>query len=654
MVQRPLFLSVAALLLVAFVGLALVRTVWRGPGPGPVETDDPRLYFPTVFRNVQPGVQYVGDDSCTGCHADVSATYHRHSMGRSAAPIGSQASIQRYDTVTGNPFVAEGLRYSVEERQGRVFHKEQVPGPGGRALAEREAEVAFTIGSGERGVSYILNQDGYLFQSPISWYAQKNRWGLSPGYEDRPWHFDRILTADCLFCHCNRLEPIAHTRNRYAVPLPAHLALGCERCHGPGALHMQQQQVVEGVDRTIVNPRHLEPALAEAVCQQCHLQGQVRVLARNRQPFDYRPGLPLQLFWDVFEWAQPQEDQPQAVGHVEQMHSSRCYIESGKANAQARMQLTCTSCHDPHQLPEQDKKVVYYRQKCLACHQEAGCSLPSEVRLARNKVDSCTACHMPRSLSRDIAHTAVTDHRILRDGAPPRGSPASSSSGLLVSFYASRPELIREEAARNLGLALAQQAQNVAPGPLRLRRSEEAIPLLDEATLRARDDVNAWEALVHARTTQGFWYDALRTSKVVLNRAPEREATLVDAAVAAEHLEQYPVAREHWQRGIAVNPWRASYHFSLARMLAAERQWSQAREAAATAVRLEPGNPEYRLLLLLAHLRTGERSRAMQGMDVLVAMPENRDLLRRWFTEQSFLQPEERSLFLGRIAELSR
>src|SRR5207253_975908 len=78
-----------------------------------------------------------------------------------------------------------------------------------------------------------------------------------------------------------------------------------ERCHGPGELHVQRQRERRTEpgdwDDTIVNPSRLEPALREAVCEQCHLQGQARVLRRGRGVFDYRPGLPLHLSWTVFE-----------------------------------------------------------------------------------------------------------------------------------------------------------------------------------------------------------------------------------------------------------------------------------------------------------------------------------------------------------------
>ena len=54
------------------------------------------------------------------------------------------------------------------------------------------------------------------------------------------------------------------------------------------------------VDTTIVNPRHLERSLREAVCEQCHLEGEARTVRHGRGLDDFRPGMPLELFWSVF------------------------------------------------------------------------------------------------------------------------------------------------------------------------------------------------------------------------------------------------------------------------------------------------------------------------------------------------------------------
>ena len=68
--------------------------------------------------------------------------------------------------------------------------------------------MKYALGSGTRGISYLIEHDGRLFQSPISWYGQKKQWDLSPGYDVNNLHFDRPIEPDCLFCHANRVEPI--------------------------------------------------------------------------------------------------------------------------------------------------------------------------------------------------------------------------------------------------------------------------------------------------------------------------------------------------------------------------------------------------------------------------------------------------------------
>src|SRR2546426_5301569 len=162
-----------------------------------------------------------------------------------------------------------------------------------------DAEVQFVLGSGTNGKSYLIGSDGYLFQSPISWYAQKKIWDLSPGFGNL-YPRQRPITAECLFCHCNRALPEEHSLNHYREPIFEGYSIGCERCHGPGELHVKKQErnePPEGADDSIVNPARLPPALREAVCQQCHLLAENRILPPDRQAFDYRPGLPLHEFW---------------------------------------------------------------------------------------------------------------------------------------------------------------------------------------------------------------------------------------------------------------------------------------------------------------------------------------------------------------------
>jgi hypothetical protein len=351
------------------------------------------------YKNTRPGVAFVGDKDCARCHAEIAESFHQHPMGRSMA-----TPVEVMPGVNGLVFEVNDLAYSIEHRDGRVFHQETRKGGSGGVLARTEAEVRYVMGSGRRGYSFLVEREGGLFQSPIAWYTQGQKWDLAPGYRGRNQHFGRPITQQCLFCHTNRFDisdgqpPIFHG-----------LTIGCERCHGPGELHSRRPESVAGKDLTIVNPVNLKPpALRENVCEQCHFQGTSRIDQAGHSLFDYRPGLPLEDFVFIsFRRANPARG-IRAVGHVEQMRESRCYRDSGG-------ELGCTSCHDPHRLPEPAARVAYYRNRCLECHLEHGCSLPRDARLARQPEDDCVACHMPQSPDTNVAHTALTDHMIPRD-----------------------------------------------------------------------------------------------------------------------------------------------------------------------------------------------------------------------------------------------
>src|SRR5207249_7167747 len=131
---------------------------------------------------VRPHVKYVGDDACGSCHVHsaIAKTFRRHPMGRSLAPIAAVSVKERLDAASGNPFTHSGLQYLVERRRERIVHRETLANSKRNVLAQIEQEVAYVLGSGTRGRAYLINRDGYLFQSPISWYTQKNAWDLSP------------------------------------------------------------------------------------------------------------------------------------------------------------------------------------------------------------------------------------------------------------------------------------------------------------------------------------------------------------------------------------------------------------------------------------------------------------------------------------------
>jgi hypothetical protein len=608
----------------AVAGMAAAIVAWRVAPPSASRRPARPLDVSSPYANTRPDVRYVGDEACARCHAGIAATYRRHPMGRSLSPVGA-AMAEPGDAADGRHlFKADGLEYSIERRDGRVFHCETRRDASGRVVARNEAEVRYVLGSGSQGASFLIDRDGFLFQSPISWYARGRGWDLSPGYQDSNPHFDRVVLPLCVYCHANRVEPVEGTMNRYRPPTFRGHAIGCERCHGPGELHVRRPGGSGGPDLTIVNPAALEPSLRDAVCEQCHLIGKQRVLKLDRREDDFRPGLPLDAVWSVFEQAEG-TGREKFVGQVEQMHESRCYRDGAG-------QLGCISCHDPHRRPGPEERVGYYRGRCLECHaDDRGCRLPAASRRERSRDDDCTACHMPRLGRSDIPHLAATDHRIpRRAGAAdrtPSGTEAKRPGELpLVLFHReSMDDRRRAEVGRDLGVALYSMGPAAAPA---------ALPLLDAALAARPDDVIARQAKGGVLGRLGRYAEGLAAFQEALALEPDCESALVGASELAALAGWPGDAIAARRRAIAINPWRASYRAALAALCFQSRDWPGAVAACREALRLNPFDLESRKLLFRALLHLNEREAAREEFRTLLDFdpPDRADLIQRFST----------------------
>jgi predicted CXXCH cytochrome family protein len=600
--------------------------VARRRTPTPAEGRLARLVAESPFQNVAPGVGYVGNAACARCHADVAESYREHPMGRSVARIAAAAGEGLRAAPAAAEFDAAGYHYTVERRAGRLVHREQRLN-GGEPVAAVEAAVAYALGSGERGYSFLVERDGFVAQSPVAWYAQEGRYDLAPGYDERNFHFERVILPGCLSCHVDGATPASGAHNRYATPLDLR-PIGCERCHGPGALHVGRPGLGSGsLDSTIVNPRHLAPVLRDAVCDQCHLQGADRFLRAGHKEGDFRPGLPLDEFAAVFVET-GSAGRSRAVGQVEQMHASRCYAASNGA-------LGCTSCHDPHRRPSPDERIEHYRASCLACHKTTSCRVPEPDRRARQPDDSCVVCHMPRRGARDVAHTALTDHRI-----PQRGTAVATPDAL--TDRGSRADPVERvwparaggpsglEADRDLGIALFHIARE------RWRRGgatdlvQRASVLLSASLAAWPDDVPALEANAHLLWMRGRTALAREAFRAGMALEKDNERLLEGSAALAGATGRRDDAVALLDQAAAVNPYCADYPRRLAVLHAEAGRWAESARAARAALALDISLVEAWIALVVAQARLGEVAAARDELRRLHAFdPAAADALRR-------------------------
>lgn len=382
--------------------------------------------------------------------------------------------------------------------------------------------LAYAIGSGNEGVSLLVNVNSFLFQAPVSWYSRRKQWDLSPGFEhDTTLTFDRGVGSDCLFCHTGKASPVSGTLNRYREPALASVAIGCGRCHGSSESHLKMPQ-----RGNIVNPVKLDVMRRDSVCEQCHLGGEARILNPGKRFEDYQPGMRLEEVFSTYV-AKQKTDALHVVGHAEGLAESACAIKSqGK--------LWCGSCHDAHQKPVNAKE--WHRQKCIECHAES-----SLTRHPLDK-DDCAACHMPRRKSYDGSHTAFTDHRIQR----PQKSGAKESSRKLVEW---RPvdSSFRE---RNLGLAYVSTGEKHASAQ---ELNEGLRILLQSRPTHIRDAaLNGAIGAVLMRKNAAI--DAVRFFRIAVEAEPARGANHLNLAAALMSAGQKDAARRSAEEALQLDP----------------------------------------------------------------------------------------------------
>lgn len=439
--------SVAAVLAAAAVaGWWYVRT--SRPATTADVTLPPLPVFDSPFLNTRPDAAYVGSEACRACHPGAFASHGQSGMGRSMADV--DPGKEPADGIFDHP--RSGRRYHVFRKDGQLWHRELLLAPGKTDVVLAEYPMRFVIGSGRFSRTYLAEIDGFLVESPLTWYSRQKSWGMSPGY-DRPDQngFERAIGEGCLVCHAGRAEALEGSLHRMKIAEPV---IGCERCHGPGGLHVEHwrdhpSSPFQGAaDCTIVNPARLPRDLADSVCQQCHLAGDARIMVRGRTQSDWRPGLPFEDFRVDYQ-LQIANAPMKVVGHVDQMQRSRCYQESAE--------LTCLTCHNPHHTPRPQERTDYYRAACLLCHEEQACRVDPHHRLKESPANDCVQCHMP-SVATEIQHHAFTHHRIgIHTAQRKEAAPAQQRAGVLQPVH-DLARLSAFDQQRALGMAYAELA----------------------------------------------------------------------------------------------------------------------------------------------------------------------------------------------------
>jgi len=468
----------------------------------------------------------------------------------------------------GPPSVSEPGRI-VHKLSGSTLTIEQNGAQMEHAVAQRgvtaKYPVSYSVGAGMVGYSYMVRLGKYLYQSPISYYSQTKSWDLTPGYEsERRVDFTHQVSSGCLFCHTGSVNLVTGTVNQFNDP--PFTAISCERCHGPSAEHLKNP-----VPGSIVNPAKLSGGYRDSVCEQCHLEGDARVLNPGRDWWDFQAGKATEsVFVTYLKRSDP--GNLRAVSQSELLARSQCAQRSGGA-------LWCGSCHNPHRETQHRAKEV--RDVCLSCHANL---FTAGLTTGRHQPASeCVSCHMPRLTPTNVAHSAVTDHSIPR--VPHK--QAAAAPGRLPELRAWREPANAEEGRRDLGLAYFELATSTKAAP------------------------------------------DLREAYQILAQLPPKKR-LVDPAVEADlgsvllAEDQVRLAVQLFQNALVLEPQNARYAYCLGTALERAGDSGNALKELRRSIELDPSQPDAYLALAEFYKRKGHDAESQAAIrEYLRFMPQN-------------------------------
>ena len=349
----------------------------------PIPRDFPRYdWQPTIAA---PDAHYAGDDACATCHPTESAHQSETLMAK-ALQRPEQSDVLRL-----NPRLTfKKGRYLYEIR--REGESEVYSVSDGQRTIVVPVLAAVGYGLGAVGQTFIVQYQGFLLESEVTYYDAIHGLDITPGHQSTTPEFlegalgIRLAWHDqkhCFACHATAAVNPTSLQLDHMSP-----GIHCEGCHGDGAAHIAAVKTGRAGDLDIFNPGSHGPSALNDFCGSCHRTVLAEKLLGTRGVQNVR--------FQGYRLAR-----------------SRCYADDAR--------ITCTACHNPHEPLVRTSRA--YDSKCLACH-ALGTSKQSHARPALAPgcpvaSKDCTSCHMPK-IEIPGTHAKFSDHwiRIMKAGSP--------------------------------------------------------------------------------------------------------------------------------------------------------------------------------------------------------------------------------------------
>ncbi len=553
------------------------------------------------YLNHHDSVQYVGTEKCAQCHQDKAETFLETGMGKSFDVASLFKTSAKFNN---NRPVYDTFRnlFYYPYWKGSEFMLMEYRLKGRDTVYKRIEKISYIIGSGHHTNSHFTEENGYLYQAPITFYTQKGQWDLPPGFEGgHNTRFNRQIGMECISCHNSLPTVDLKSENRY-LQLPH--GISCERCHGPGQIHVAEKSKGHLIDTsryadyTIVNPRRLSWQRQIDICQRCHLQGNA-VLKPGKSFKDFKPGMVLSETFDQFSPEYEGGDKFIMAAHAERFQKSKCFLSSVKgdlANEKVKVGFTCISCHNPH-ISVRKTNTNKFNSTCKSCH-----STNEQIHCTENQktidmvANNCIKCHMPSSGTADIPHVSVHDHYIR--------IPDKLANKKELKLKGLRCITNKNPDRNTIAEAYISYFEKFDNNKLYLQKAQISTAQLDES------NTNEIRTIIHYYYITKN-YDAIK--KLVINKTSFEDAwTNYRVAKAFENTQKYEEAKKWMNACLAIQPSNLDFILQSGILLIKINQDAEALESFQHLNKLYSKNAESWAYMGIIYLKKSEYNIAQQ------------------------------------------
>jgi hypothetical protein len=393
-----------------------------------------RCMSPEAGPHTDPrGPGYAGMAACLDCHKGRGSTYRgtAHALTSRVADIHTVAGPFGRGVAAGGAGAAAGADNEfIYDADHKVIMEERDSGLFQVAVTARGREAHrfdIAVGSGRKAQTYLYWSGDGVFQLPVSYFLTEHSWANSPYYPPDSIWFDRAVGVGCFECHSSYIGTKAMLHKNFFEGTPqydrATLVYGvdCERCHGPGALHVAWQQAhpEDTAARYMARFAGLTRQQRLDVCAVCHSGAHS---GQQRSVFHFKPGDTLANYYFADPRMSKAPENTDVHGNqYELLAASQCYLRSKT--------LECGSCHDVH--VRERENLTVFAARCMNCHLPGGqvagrpardgAAAHAGDRVAGVEVDrsflinNCIDCHMPARASARITMLTQTQRDPIAD-----------------------------------------------------------------------------------------------------------------------------------------------------------------------------------------------------------------------------------------------